>query len=131
MVINGIAFDEVFFQDAISPFTKLNTSGTLYPIADGGYHFEIEILYFMSLGLALNGTMLSGIRKFCDNHFIGQFLFKSIVDMLADGLVITTEQCGQLSTCQPQHITVHLDFKLNGIALILVYDNLIFHTTSL
>ena len=131
VVINGIAFYEVFFQDAISPFTELNTSDTLYPIADGGDHFKIEILNLMRLGFALNGTMLSGIRKFCDNHFIGQFLFESIVNMLADGLVITTEQRGQLSTCQPQHITVHLDFKLNGIALILVYDNLILHTTSL
>ena len=36
----------------------------------------------MSLGLTSNSTMLSGIRKFCDYHFISQFFFECIIDML-------------------------------------------------
>ena len=50
----------------------------------------------MSLRFALHSTMLSGIRKFCDYHFVGQFLPECIVDMLTDGLIVTAKQRCQL-----------------------------------
>ena len=45
----------------------------------------------MSLGLTSNSTMLSGIRKFCDYHFISQFFFECIIDMLTS--LVSTKIC--------------------------------------
>ena len=42
----------------------------------------------MCLSFTFDSAMLSGIRKFCDYHFISQFLFECIVDMLTDGLIV-------------------------------------------
>ena len=51
------------------------------------YHLQIKILQFVSLGFAFDSTMLGGIRKFCDYHFICQFFFKRIVYMHIDATV--------------------------------------------
>ena len=40
----------------------------------------------MSLRFAFYSTMFSGIRKFCDYHFVSQFLLECIVDVLTNGL---------------------------------------------
>ena len=58
----------------------------LYAITHRGYHFQIEILFLMSLRFAFYSTMFSGIRKFCDYHFVSQFLLECIVDVLTNGL---------------------------------------------
>ena len=82
----------------------------------------------MSLCFAFDSTMLSGIRKFCDHHFIGQLLFKCIVDVLADGFIVPPKQRCQLLTCQPYHIAIHFNLKLNGIVLVSIdYNLVLFH----
>ena len=53
-------------------------------ITHRGHHFQIEILLLVSLRFTLHSTMFSGIRKFCNYHFISQFLFKCIVNVLTD-----------------------------------------------
>ena len=64
----------------------------------------------------------SGIRKFCDYHRPGQFFPESIIDVFADGLVVTTKQYSQLLTGQPNHVIFQPRLKLHGVALVLVYD---------
>ena len=46
----------------------------------------------MGLGLTFYSTMLSGIRKFCDYHFISKFLLECIVDVFTNSLIVSTKQ---------------------------------------
>ncbi len=80
------------------------------------------------MGFSRYGTMLSGIRKFCDNHLIGQFLFEGVVDMFADGLVITAEPMSltvrvSATACRRPSLLLSLD----GVTLVFVYENLVLH----
>ena len=127
LLVDGIAFYEIFLQDAVGPFTKLNTTITFHSITNRSNHFEIEILNIVSLGFTLYCAMLSGIRKFCDNHFIGQFFFKSIVDVLAYRLIVTTKQCCQLLASHPDHPIIQLHIKLDCIILVFVNYNTVIH----
>ena len=90
-LVYGIALYEIFFQYTICPFAELYTSFAFNAIADRCDHFKVEILFLVSLFLSLDCTMLSGIRIFCDYHRICQFFFQSIVDVLADCLIITVK----------------------------------------
>ena len=76
-------------------------------------------------------TMLSGIRKFCDYHRTCQFLFKRIIDMFADCLIVTSKQNGYLLTSQPYHVVLQTDIHLRLSVLCLIYDDLIIRVHSL
>ena len=82
----------------------------------------------MSLRFPFNGTMLGGIRKFCDYHLISQFLFQGIIDVFAYSLIITPEQICQLLTCQPDHVILQTNIYLCLTVLCLIYDDFtLFH----
>ena len=91
-LVDGITFDEVVFQNLVGPFPKLNSPLAFHPVTYRSHHFQVEILLFMGLGFILNCTMPSGVRKFCDFHFVCQFIFECFVDVLADGLIVPRER---------------------------------------
>ncbi len=127
-IVNGITLYEVIFQNAVCPFPKLHTTITFYTITYRCNHFKVEKLHLMRLSLSFHSPMLSGTRKFCDYHFVCQFFLQSIVNMLANGLIITSKQCSQLLTSNPYHSVIQLHIKLNRIVFVFIYDYLIlFH----
>ena len=73
LLVDGIAFDEVLFENRVSPFSKSNTLFAFHTIANRCYHLKTEILYHLILSHSLYSTIILGCRKFCDYRFALQF----------------------------------------------------------
>ena len=122
-VLDGIALDEVFLQHGVGPSTELYATFRFYSIAHRRNHLQIIIVCHVGLRLAFQSTMLSGCRKFCDNHFALQFLLERIVDVLTNSFHIAVEQCSYLITVQPHRLVLqsHVDGRLPVLQLINLY----------
>ena len=88
-LIYAVAFQKVFFQNLVGPLSELNATFGFYTISDRKYDIEVVIFYVASypaISLNLN------CRKICDSSNTVKFLFKCIVDMLADSFYIPVKQ---------------------------------------
>lgn len=68
-LVYGIAFDEVLFQYAVSPFLKA-ISFRLFSIPHRNNHIKIIVIYFLYLGISLFSTIFLGYRNFCAYRLI-------------------------------------------------------------
>lgn len=75
VVLDRIAFDEIFLEDRVRPDTELGASLGLDPVAYGDDYVEIVEDYVSSLRFAGNRSVLSGCPEFPDNHLTNQFTF--------------------------------------------------------
>ena len=101
LVVDGVAFDDIFRQDRICPFTESYASFRFNPVTYGNNHIEIVIFCLFGLRFTFHSTVPGGGRKFCDYHLPFQFFTHGIVDMLTNGLYIPVEQNGHLLSVKP------------------------------
>ena len=82
----------------------------------------------MCLRLAFYGPMLSGCRKFCDNHLITKLFFKRILDVLIYRFCVASKKLRHLLTIKPDCLVFQLNIKLN----ILIFEdyNFVIHSNS-
>ena len=104
LLIDGIAFDQVFFQNFVCPDAELGTALRLYTIADGDNHIQI-----INSRLILLVTITTHMCKFCTCDITFKFTFPiDIINMPAYNSTILLKQFCHLSLSQPHCFILQL-----------------------
>lgn len=104
-------------------YSELCATDRLYPVANRDDHIEVVEVGHVGLRLSLDGTVLSGCCKFCNNHIPAQFtLSKDILDMARNSGLIPLKQFGHLIKRKPDCITLKGRFDLG--CMLICYSSL-------